>query len=284
MHIEIDKYSGFCFGVQKAISKVEELVSSKETLNCLGDIVHNHEEVERLSQLGMKTISTTEIDGIQNQKVLIRTHGEPPSTYATLKNNNNQIIDATCPVVLKLQTRIKKSFDELEQENGQLVIFGKKGHAEVVGLNGQTGNKAIVVTTIDDLSQIDFTRPVELYSQTTMPLEAFHIISAEIEKRAQARCTIHDTVCRQVSNRVPRLKEFSAKFDVILFVSGKQSSNGKLLFEVCKNINPNTYFISSTEEIEDGWFETIQSVGICGATSTPQWLMEKVKEHLEQAF
>ena len=284
MHIEIDKHSGFCFGVQKAISKVEELTGNHETLNCLGDIVHNSEEVERLSKLGMNTISSSKINQIHHQKVLIRTHGEPPSTYSTLSKNNNQIIDATCPVVLKLQTRVKKSFEELEKQNGQLVIFGKKGHAEVVGLNGQTDKNAIVVTTASDLNQIDFARPIELYSQTTMPLDAFHSISKEIQQRAKTEVVIHDTICRQVSNRVPRLKDFAAKFEVILFVSGKQSSNGKFLYEVCRSINQRTHFITSKEEIQQEWFTNCESIGICGATSTPQWLMEKIKDHLEQAI
>ena len=282
MHIEIDPYSGFCFGVQKAISKVEELTSSGERLNCLGDIVHNHEEVNRLSGLGMKTISNEQIGHLKNETVLIRTHGEPPSTYSSLKTNNNKIIDATCPVVLKLQSRVKKSFAELQKVNGQLVIFGKKGHAEVIGLNGQTGNKAIVVTTTDDLKKVDFNRPIELYCQTTMSLDNFQEISNEIKRHAISDVKIHDTVCRQVANRVPRLKEFSARFDLILFVSDKKSSNGKFLYEVCKGANPKTYFVSSPEEIKTDWLNTTQSIGICGATSTPQWLMEKVKDYLLQ--
>lgn len=282
MHIEIDPYSGFCFGVKKAISKVEGLAAKGEQLSCLGDIVHNCGEVDRLSKLGMKTIGNEDISQLHHETVLIRTHGEPPSTYSTLKANGNQIIDATCPVVLKLQTRIKKSFTELQRKKGQLVIFGKKDHAEVIGLNGQTGNHAIVVTVMEDIEQIDFNRPIELYSQTTMSLEAFHEITKEIETRAKAGVVIHDTICRQVANRVTRLKEFSAKFDIILFVSGKKSSNGRFLYEVCKSVNPSTYFISSVEEIELNWFETVKSVGICGATSTPQWLMEKIKNYLQQ--
>lgn len=283
MRIEIDPYSGFCFGVTKAISKVEEIIAQGEELSCLGDIVHNHEEVDRLSTLGMKTADITEIDQIKNKQILIRTHGEPPSTYSTLTTNNNKIIDATCPVVLKLQNRIKKSFEEAKNKKGQLVIYGKKGHAEVVGLNGQTSNQAIIVTTIDDLKDIDFNRPIELYSQTTMPLYGFELISAEIKQQAKAEVIIHDTICRQVANRVPRLKEFSSKFDIILFVSGKKSSNGKLLYEVCKSINSSTYFISTPDEIETNWFNNkIESVGICGATSTPQWLMEQVKVKTEE--
>ncbi|MFA9390049.1 MAG: 4-hydroxy-3-methylbut-2-enyl diphosphate reductase [Prolixibacteraceae bacterium] len=280
MLIQIDTHSGFCFGVQKAILKVEELVSKEDALNCLGEIVHNHEEVERLTQMGMKTVANSELTAFKGESVLIRTHGEPPSTYAALKSNNNTIIDATCPVVLKLQTRVKNSSISLEKENGQLVIFGKKGHAEVIGLNGQTGNTAIVISSLADLSEIEFDRPIELYSQTTMPLDQFYEISAEIKQRAKSKVLIHDTICRQVSNRVPHLKEFSTLFDVILFVSGKNSSNGKLLFEVCKNMNPQSYFVSSPDEIDITWFQNANSVGICGATSTPQWLMENVKQYL----
>jgi 4-hydroxy-3-methylbut-2-enyl diphosphate reductase len=282
MVIEIDNKSGFCFGVQNAIAKVEELLSSGESVNCLGEIVHNHEEVERLSQLGMATLNKEEGEMIKDSTVLLRTHGEPPSTYRLLEKSNNKIVDATCPVVLKLQQRIKKSFDSMEQTKGQLVVFGKKGHAEVIGLNGQTGNKAIVVNTVADLELIDFTKPIELYSQTTMPLDAFHEISKEIKQRAQTEhVTLHDTVCRQVANRVPNLKQFAKKYDAIVFVSGKNSSNGKLLFDVCKNENPRSYFISQPNEVHVSWLTNITSVGICGATSTPIWLMENVKEHIK---
>jgi len=282
MKIEIDKHSGFCFGVQKAISKAEQLLSDGTNLNSLGEIVHNHEEVDRLSKLGMTTISSEKSETLQNAVVLIRTHGEAPLTYNNLKKNNNQIVDATCPVVLKLQNRIKQSFDTISKENGQLVIFGKKGHAEVVGLNGQTENRAIIVSSIADLEQIDFNRPIELFCQTTMPLDAFNTISDEIKHRAKStKVIIHDTICRQVANRVPHLKEFSAKHDIILFVSGKNSSNGKLLYEVCKNVNPSAYFISTPEETDKNWFANKESIGICGATSTPQWLMENVKTHVK---
>ncbi|MBN2806062.1 MAG: 4-hydroxy-3-methylbut-2-enyl diphosphate reductase [Prolixibacteraceae bacterium] len=285
MKIEIDPHSGFCFGVQKAISKVEALTADGTTsLSCLGDIVHNHEEVDRLSKLGMKTFTSADIDQIKNETILIRTHGEPPSTYEKLRQNNNQIVDATCPVVLKLQSRVKKSEAAQRVLNGQLVIFGKQGHAEVVGLNGQTGNRAIVVSASDDLAKIDFERPIELYSQTTMPLDAFLQISNEIKQRAKAEVIIHDTVCRQVSNRVPRIRIFAAQHDVVVFVSGKKSSNGKVLFEVCKQVNEQSYFISSPDELEKPWFKDAKNVGICGATSTPTWLMEKVKEQLQSWF
>lgn len=281
MHIEIDNKSGFCFGVQRAINKVEEIIQKGEQVHCLGDIVHNHEEVMRLSKLGMHTIQTGDLTHIKKQIVLVRSHGEPPSTFEKLKANQNKTIDATCPVVSKLQNRIKKSYAQSSQKNGQLVIYGKKEHPEVIGLNGQTGNQAIVITTNNDLEEIDFTRPIEIYSQTTMPLDGFNIITKQIKEQATNEVIVHDTICRQVAGRVPHLKIFVKKFDVVLFVSGKKSSNGKLLFEVCRKSNPNTYFISSPKEVSAEWIENADKIGICGATSTPQWLMEKVKEHIE---
>ncbi|MBN2263405.1 MAG: 4-hydroxy-3-methylbut-2-enyl diphosphate reductase [Prolixibacteraceae bacterium] len=280
MHIEIDNKSGFCFGVQRAITKAEELIGNGENITCLGEMVHNHEEVERLEKLGMKTIDIEQLNKQTKQTILIRSHGEPPSTYQKLSKNNNTIIDATCPVVLKLQQRIKTSFEQIQKTNGQLLIYGKKGHAEVIGLNGQTGNKAIVVSSVDDLEQIDFSRPIEMYSQTTMPLSGFNQIKEAINKRALNKVTFHDTICRQVANRVPHIGEFAKKFDIILFVSGKNSSNGKLLFEECKRSNPRSYFISSASELDTSWFQNAKSVGICGATSTPQWLMEQVKDSI----
>jgi 4-hydroxy-3-methylbut-2-enyl diphosphate reductase len=280
MHIEIDNKSGFCFGVQRAITKAEELIGNGESITCLGEMVHNHEEVERLEKLGMKTIDIEQLNKQTKQTILIRSHGEPPSTYQKLSKNNNTIIDATCPVVLKLQQRIKTSFEQIQKTNGQLLIYGKKGHAEVIGLNGQTGNKAIVVSSVDDLEQIDFSRPIEMYSQTTMPLSGFNQIKETINKRALNKVTYHDTICRQVANRVPHIGEFAKKFDIILFVSGKNSSNGKLLFEECKRSNPRSYFISSASELDTSWFQNAKSVGICGATSTPQWLMEQVKDSI----
>ncbi|MBN1767453.1 MAG: 4-hydroxy-3-methylbut-2-enyl diphosphate reductase [Prolixibacteraceae bacterium] len=281
MHIEIDNKSGFCFGVQRAINKVEELIQEGEQVHCLGDIVHNHEEVMRLSQLGMHTIQTNDLAHTSRQTVLVRSHGEPPSTFEKLKTNQNKTIDATCPVVSKLQNRIKKSYGQSSQKNGQLVIYGKKEHPEVIGLNGQTGNQAIVVTNSNDLEEIDFTRPIEIYSQTTMPLDGFEAITKQIKEQATNEVIVHDTICRQVAGRVPHLKIFVKKFDVVLFVSGKKSSNGKSLFEVCRKSNPNTYFISSPNEVNAKWIENADKIGICGATSTPQWLMEKVKEHIE---
>ncbi|MCF8358017.1 MAG: 4-hydroxy-3-methylbut-2-enyl diphosphate reductase [Prolixibacteraceae bacterium] len=281
MIIEIDKGSGFCFGVKRAINKAGELLNEGENLYCLGDIVHNHEEVNRLSNLGMKTVNKDKGTELENKTVLIRSHGEPPSTYKTLKKHNNKIIDATCPVVLKLQERINNSHKRIGQEGGQTVIFGKPEHPEVIGLSGQTHNEAIVVTTPDDLQKIDFEKPIELYSQTTMPLDKFHEIRDEIKARANSMFISHDTICRQVANRVPQLAAFSKKHDIILFVSGKKSSNGKLLYSVCRENNPLTYFISSPEEIDPQWLKKGKTLGICGATSTPQWLMQNVEKQVK---
>jgi 4-hydroxy-3-methylbut-2-en-1-yl diphosphate reductase len=280
MKIEIDSSSGFCFGVRKAIDTAEKLLAEKEELFCLGDIVHNHEEVDRLSKKGMTTIQKEDSNGLTNKTVLIRTHGEPPSTYTQLTETKNKIIDATCPVVLKLQERIKTSFDAISKDNGQLIIIGKHGHAEVIGLDGQTGNQSIIISSEEDIQQIDFSKPIEVYSQTTMPIDLFQKLSTEIKNKAQNSITIHDTICRQVANRIPRLIEFSKNFDVILFVSGKKSSNGKLLYNVCLKNNLKSFFVTCTEDIEKQWFSEVESIGICGATSTPQWLMENVAQHV----
>lgn len=280
MKIEIDSGSGFCFGVRKAIDTAEKLLTENEELFCLGDIVHNYEEVHRLSEKGMITIQKEDSDKLTHKTILIRTHGEPPSTYIQLADNKNKIVDATCPVVLKLQERIKASYSALSSEGGQLVIIGKHGHAEVIGLNGQTGNQSIIVSSEEDIQQIDFTKPIEVYSQTTMPIELFQKLSTEIGSKAQSSVEVHDTICRQVANRVPRLIEFSKKFELILFVSGKKSSNGKLLYEICLKNNAKSFFVTSTEDIDKQWFLGVESIGICGATSTPQWLMEKVAQHV----
>jgi 4-hydroxy-3-methylbut-2-en-1-yl diphosphate reductase len=280
MIIEVDNHSGFCFGVKKAVEKAEQLLSTENSLFCLGEIVHNHEEVDRLSGLGMQTIGHDNSSQLKDQKILLRTHGEPPSTYQKLKENNNTIIDATCPVVLKLQERVRKSFEKLSEEDGQLVIFGKKGHPEVIGLLGQTENRAILIHSVDELEKIDFSRPIEVYSQTTMPADAFQNISDVLRNRAKSTIEIHNTICRQVSNRVPLMKDFSSKYDVILFVSGKNSSNGKALFEICRKVNPASYFIETPADVQKKWFENAESIGICGATSTPDWLMEKVKSYV----
>ena len=281
MRIEIDKHSGFCFGVVNAINKTEEVLSKQGKLYCLGDIVHNNYEVKRLEEKGLITINHEQFFKMKNCTVLLRAHGEPPLTYEYARKNNITLIDATCPVVLKLQERIKEASQKIKAYNGQLLIYGKKGHAEVIGLLGQTDGNAIVIEGPDDLGQVDYNRPITVFSQTTKPLDGFHSISELIKAQAKKNVTIKDTICRQVANRIPHIREFAARHKVILFVSGKKSSNGKALFEVCKSVNPQSYFISSPEELKKEWLKNIDSVGICGATSTPQHLMEAVSEKIK---
>ena len=288
MKITIDAYSGFCFGVVYAIEMAESILKKEESLYCLGDIVHNNKEVERLSSLGLKIIDHNDLNYLKDCKVLIRAHGEPPSTYDLALKNNIQLLDASCPVVLKLQHQIKLGYEEIKQIDGQVVIFGKEGHAEVVGLLGQTNNNAIVVASIDDLEKIDFSKSIYIYSQTTKSPQAYKEITLQIEKRAKAlnnasiKYIVNDTLCRQVSNREPQLKQFSNKNDVIIFVSGRKSSNGKMLYQSCKKENSNSYFISDIDELESEWFLGVDSVGICGATSTPRWLMEGVAKAIKR--
>lgn len=279
MTVEIDQASGFCHGVVSAIRKAEERLDSGGTLYCLGDIVHNSNEVERLRQRGLVTITHAELENLSGQKVLLRAHGEPPSTYATARDKGIEIIDATCPVVLQLQRRIKAAYDT-RTPGLQIVIYGKLGHAEVNGLVGQTNGEAIVVENSDGLDQIDFSRPVALYSQTTKSTDGLRTIAAEIKKRLNpgVEFTYHDTICRQVANRVPQLKAFAAGHELVLFVSGKKSSNGKILYSECVGVNPHTHLISEPSEIAPEWLDGIESVGICGATSTPRWLMEQVRD------
>lgn len=283
MKVNIDPNSGFCFGVVYAIEMAEDELDSSGELYCLGDIVHNNMEVERLQAKGLKIIDHEDLRNLRDCKVLIRAHGEPPETYKIAIENNIQLIDASCPVVLKLQNRIRGDFEKIE-ENGQLVIYGKEGHAEVNGLVGQTGGKAVIVNSIEDLDKIDYSRPIHLFSQTTQSTDGFREMKEEIEKRIalanedKVAFEANDTLCRQVSNREPQLEKFSRSNEVIIFVSGKKSSNGKILFEVCKSANPRTYFISETKELDSGWFNSIETVGICGATSTPMWHMEEVAE------
>lgn len=291
MKIEIDDNSGFCFGVVYAIQRAEEELKKHNKLYCIGDIVHNNVEVNRLKELGLITIEPGELRNLKDCKVLIRAHGEPPETYRIAFENNIELIDASCPVVLKLQNKIKNGFDKAEKDNGQVVIYGKEGHAEVNGLVGQTNGKAIVINKIDDLNKIDFNRPVVLFSQTTQSTDGFYTIRMEIEKRIAEngrtenyRLVANDTICHQVSRRGPKLVEFAKKHDVVLFVSGKKSSNGKMLFDVCRMENPSTYFVSDTEDICYDWLENIGSVGICGATSTPRWLMEKIFNDIQLYF
>ena len=288
MQVTIDKYSGFCFGVVYAIQMAEEVLKQEPSLYCLGDIVHNNKEVERLNSLGLKIINHTDLENLSDCKVLIRAHGEPPSTYKLAMKNNIQLLDASCPVVLKLQHQIKEGHEELKDINGQVLIFGKEGHAEVTGLVGQTDGGAIIITTVDDLEKIDFSKSISIYSQTTKSPQAFKDITLEIEKRvklfsnSEVKYIVNDTLCRQVSGREPQLKQFSIENDVIIFVSGKKSSNGKMLYKSCKSENPNSYFISDIDELNSDWFKHSKTVGICGATSTPRWLMENVQKQIEK--
>lgn len=283
MIIEIDQASGFCHGVVSAIRKAEERLNQGGTLYCLGDIVHNSNEVERLRQRGLVTITHAELENLAGEKVLLRAHGEPPSTYATANSNGIEIIDATCPVVLQLQRRIKATYDA-RTPGLQIVIYGKLGHAEVNGLVGQTNGEAIVVENAGGLDQIDFSRPVALYSQTTKSTDGLRAIAAEIKNRLKpgVEFTYHDTICRQVANRVPQLKAFAAAHELVLFVSGKKSSNGKILYSECAGVNSHTHLVSEPQEILPEWLEGIESVGICGATSTPRWLMEQVRDKVAE--
>lgn len=280
MHIEIDDKSGFCFGVVKAITKAEESLSSGEKVYSLGDIVHNRVEVQRLESLGLETVSHADFPQLEGRTVLIRAHGEPPSTYDEARKYQLKIIDATCPVVAHLQKVVIEAHRKMAECNGQVVILGKRGHAEVVGLTGQVSGDALVVEHIEDLDAIDFSRPIYLLSQTTQSLELFNRIKEEIMQRAAdpATVTVHDTICRQVSNRNPHLQEFVKRFDVVIFVCGKKSSNGKVLYQTCLANNPRTYNIEDENELQSDWFTGCNSVGICGATSTPKWLMQRVAE------
>ena len=286
MVVEIDKQSGFCFGVQNAVEIAEKALLNGEKVFSLGPIVHNDKEVERLSTLGLASIDHDEFMKLKNCKVLIRAHGEPPETYITAEKNNITIIEATCPIVKRLQSKIKDTWLKTKKGNGQVVIFGKPGHAEVVGLLGQIKNEGILVSNPDDFKKIDVTRPVYLFSQTTMSVKEYinltHILRSKMKENGisdtENNLIINNTICGQVSNREPHLKAFARKHDAIIFVSGRESSNGKMLYSVCKSINPDTHFVSSAQEIENAWFEGKKSVGICGATSTPKWLIENIRD------
>ena len=273
IEIEIDNGSGFCFGVTTAIKKAEEELAKEKTLYCLGDIVHNGMECERLRQMGLVTINHKEMEQLHNVKVLLRAHGEPPETYELARRNNIEIIDATCPVVLKLQKRIKEQHEDI-------VIFGKKGHAEVLGLVGQTDGHAIVIENFDEVKKLDFTHDIYLFSQTTKSLDEFHRITEYIQSHIAPTATFRsfDTICRSVANRMPNITEFAARHDLILFVCGRKSSNGKVLFSECHRVNPNSYLIEGPEEIDIAWLKDVRTVGICGATSTPKWLMEQCRD------
>ena len=276
--VEIDEGSGFCFGGVTAIHKAEEELAKGVTLYCLGDIVHNSREVERLKTMGLITINHEEFKQLHNAKVLLRAHGEPPETYTIARENNIEIIDATCPVVLRLQKRIKQEYQEKDAEEKQIVIYGQNGHAEVLGLVGQTTGKAIVIEKLEEAKELDFSKSIRLYSQTTKSLDEFWEIVDYIKDHISPSATFeyYDTICRQVANRMPNLRTFAASHDLIFFVSGKKSSNGKMLFSECLKVNPNSHLIDNAEEIDDSLFHGISSIGVCGATSTPKWLMEQI--------
>ena len=289
LKITVDPKSGFCFGVVYAIEMAENILKEDNQLYCLGDIVHNNREVDRLNNLGLEIIDHKRLSELNDCKVLIRAHGEPPSTYETALKNNIELLDASCPVVLKLQHQIKEGYETIKKIDGQVIIYGKEGHAEVTGLVGQTNGEAIIVTTKEDISKIDFEKPIYIYSQTTKSPKAFQDIVDEIKKELIAlgkdvdlKFVVHDTLCRQVSGREPQLKAFASENDVIVFVSGTKSSNGKMLFLSCKEQNKQSYFVSDTKEIDENWFKNSNSVGICGATSTPRWLMDEVADHIKQ--
>ena len=289
MKIEIDTRSGFCFGVIKAIQTAEQEIESNGELYCLGDIVHNEQEVARLEALGLKVISHNQLKDLNGKRVLIRAHGEPPLTYSNAKQKGIEVVDATCPVVIKLQQRVHKAWQEMKALNGTIVIYGKKGHAEVVGLAGQTNDEAIVVESVNDLDPINYAAPVTVFSQTTKEPETFLQIVDEIRNRMSRYYTeenlplkVNNTICGQVANRKKELADFATKHDVIIFVSGIKSSNGKMLFEACRQANPRTYFVSEPEELNPKWFDNAESVGVGGATSTPQWLMESVAKRIEE--
>lgn len=289
MNVTIDPNSGFCFGVVYAIQMAEDELDATGKLYCLGDIVHNNMEVERLMAKGLQIINHDDLAELYDCKVLIRAHGEPPSTYELALKNNIELIDASCPVVLKLQNRVKTSFEGIH-DDAQIVIYGQPGHAEVNGLVGQTDGRAIVVFEEKDLDNIDYDKPVHFFSQTTKSTIGFEKMVRDIQERIvkhkgsleDGDFITNDTLCRQVSNREPQLKRFATAYEVVVFVSGRKSSNGKALHAVCKNVNPDSYFVSSADEIEAEWFNGKQTVGIAGATSTPMWLMEQVKEKIEQ--
>jgi len=280
--VEIDEGSGFCFGVVTAIHKAEEELAKGEILYCLGDIVHNSREVDRLKTMGLITINREEFKQLKNAKVLLRAHGEPPETYMIARENNIEIIDATCPVVLRLQKRIRQGYLADSDEEKQIVIYGKSGHAEVLGLVGQTDGKAIVIEKAEEAKKLDLNKSIRLFSQTTKSLDEFQEIVEYFKQHISPEATFeyYDTICRQVANRMPKLREFAATHDLIFFVSGKKSSNGKMLFEECLKVNANSHLIDNEKEIDPSLLQNVKSIGVCGATSTPKWLMEKIYNHI----
>ena len=283
MRVEIDERSGCCFGVVRAISEAEKALGEGGTVYSLGDIVHNRVEVQRLEALGLRTVTHDDMPRLAGCRLFIRAHGEPPTTYAAAQRLGITLIDATCPVVARLQRRVKEAHEAMRAVGGQVVILGKRGHAEVVGLTGQVAEPTIVIEGAGDLAQIDFTRPIHFLSQTTQSVALFGQLGAEMKRRAAdpAQVRLDDTICRQVSGREEHLAQFAARFDAVLFVCGRKSSNGKVLFEVCRRANPRTYNIEEVAEIDPAWLEGAASVGICGATSTPRWLMQRVAEAVE---
>ena len=282
--IEIDKGSGFCFGVTTAIRKAEEELGRTGHLYCLGDIVHNTAEVDRLASQGLETITHEQLEQLHDVKVLLRAHGEPPETYETARRNRIEIIDATCPVVLKLQQRIYATHHNGDQPSPQIVIYGKRGHAEVLGLVGQTQGQATVIENIDEINKIDYSRDICLYSQTTKSVQEFRHIVEEIRRRVEPGVTFrsYDTICRSVANRIPQIREFAAQHELILFVSGAKSSNGRILFAECLAANPDSHLISSEGDIDPSWLHGKERIGICGATSTPRWLMQRVSDAVKE--
>ncbi len=283
--VEIDNNSGFCNGVVRAIQAAEQELEKGGQLYCLGDIVHNSNEVERLRAKGLITINHDELRQLRNAKVLLRAHGEPPETYRIARENNIEIIDATCPVVLQLQRKIKKSYDTRTGSHDQILIYGKVGHAEVNGLVGQTNGEAIVLETPGDLDKVDFDQRITLYSQTTKSVQHFaEVVQLIQERTATDKFEWHDTICRQVANRIPNIREFARTHDLVLFVCGKKSSNGKVLYEECRSVNENTHLVSDIEELNPAWLEGKNNIGICGATSTPRWLMAQFQARIEEIF
>lgn len=286
MQIEIDDKSGFCFGVVRAITRAEEALAAGDTVYSLGDIVHNRVEVQRLECMGLRTVSHDQMPTLGGQRLFIRAHGEPPSTYARAAELGIEVIDATCPVVARLQRRVKQAHEAMRRVGGQVAVLGKRGHAEVVGLTGQVEEPTVVIERMEDLEQLDFTRPIYLLSQTTQSIALFEQVSAEMRRRAAdpSQVTVEDTICRQVSGREQHLADFARRFDCVLFVCGRKSSNGKVLFEVCRAANPATHQIEEAAELDDRWFEGVRSVGICGATSTPKWLMQQVADAVRARY
>lgn len=288
MIVEIDKNSGFCFGVVRAIESAENELKESDELLCLGDIVHNCMEVKRLKNSGLKTIKHEQFKKLKNRKVLIRAHGEPPETYSVAVKNNITLVDATCPIVISLQKKIRKGSEEIKSKGGQIVIYGKDGHAEVVGLKGHAGESVVIVSDSDDLHKIDFSRPVRFYSQTTQNPEQFEALKNEIikgmkehnEASEEIDFKAFNTICHRVSNRAPELESFVSRHDVIIFASDKKSSNGKYLFEICLMANPNTHFVTGANDLKDEWLKGAESVGICGATSTPLWVMKEIRKKI----